>query len=95
MSYLLVKMRRKEIAWTILVGLATLAGCGGGAELGEACPSAGATDETCKEGGVCGDDGAGTLLCLKICTDKSECSSGQDCNGIAGSNLKGCRTSKQ
>ena len=77
-----------------LVGLALLFACDGGAQIGEPCPSAGETEAACEDGGICGDNGAGELVCLRLCTDKSECESGEDCNGIAGSNLKGCRSDK-
>lgn len=72
--------------------LLALAACGG-ADLGEACDTSGSTDE-CVEDGVCGDRGDGSLTCLKLCTDKAQCASGEDCNGISGSSLKGCRTMK-
>ena len=87
-------MRRAFLfaASTLLLALA--AACGGGAEIGEACETPGATSDECVDGAVCGDPGDGTTACLKICTDKADCAANEDCNGTSGSNLKGCRPIK-
>jgi hypothetical protein len=86
--------RAGAAAWTSVLVAMWLGGCGGGAALGEDCDAAGATDDECEEGGVCGDDGSGALVCLTMCVEHTDCASGQDCNGVEGTNIKGCRTAK-
>jgi hypothetical protein len=61
------------------------------AVVGEACDDGGKTEGECEVGGICGTDAAGKLLCLKICTDPRQCAATEDCNGVEGANLKGCR----
>jgi len=80
--------------WAAVLAAVAFISCGGGAALGEDCAQAGGTDGECEEGGVCADDGSGTLKCLEICDDHEDCPSGEDCNGVEGSSLKGCRTDK-
>jgi hypothetical protein len=69
--------------------------CGGddGAALGGACSTAGATAGQCVPGGVCGThaDGATGPSCLKVCLQQTDCAGDEDCNGVEGSSLKGCR----
>ena len=72
----------------------SVAGCGGVAAVGEACEVAGSTDDECEENAICGDDGSGALACLVICVEQTDCASGEECNGVSGSNIKGCRTAK-
>lgn len=66
--------------------------CGGGdAALGEECGESGADGE-CAEGGICGkSDSHDALQCIKICTDQTDCAAGEECNGVDGSSIKGCR----
>lgn len=77
-------------------GLALLAliamGCGSN-KIGESCDKQGATD-VCESGGVCSKDTSGATLCLKICNAQTDCAATQECNGVEGSSLKGCRTKK-
>jgi len=63
-------------------------GCGA-AEIGEACDTSGSVDE-CVEGAICCAE-AGQQSCYKICTDQTECSATESCNGVAGSNIKSCQ----
>ena len=67
--------------------------CGGDAKLGESCDESGKTDGQCESGGVCGkpNDTSG-LQCLKICIQQTDCPADQDCNGVDGTTVKGCRS---
>lgn len=77
-----------SVAFVLFV---VLASCGGEAKLGEECGEAGKTEGECESGGVCSKNSAGTLLCLKVCTDQAQCAATEDCNGVEGSSIKGCR----
>lgn len=71
---------------------AALASCGK-ADLNEACDTAGSTDE-CKDGLVCTNftsNGASGNSCFKQCTDQTDCTSTQSCNGVSGTNIKSCQ----
>jgi len=71
--------------------LSTLLACGGKAEVGEKCDTAGATTE-CADGAICtNDSGGGTFTCRKTCTEQAQCASGENCNGISGSSAKSCQ----
>lgn len=65
------------------------------AELGESCEKPGSADE-CVDGAICTNDGDANV-CRKACGDDSECESGEQCNGITGTNTKSCqpKTSKK
>lgn len=80
------------LIFLFVFGSVGLMACGG-ADVGEACDTAGATDDECTENAVCGDsgDGTGALKCLKVCTDQSQCAADEECNGVSGSSIKGCR----
>lgn len=84
---------KKLLAGFFLVGFGALnvAACGG-AEVGEECDTSGNTDE-CVENAVCGDSGdnTGVLKCLKVCVDQADCAADEECNGVSGGSLKGCR----
>jgi hypothetical protein len=79
-----------KVAVVVALLGAVLAACGGGAKVGEACTTSGATDE-CESGAVCVSNASTTPVCLKSCTQASECASTEDCNGVSGSNVKACR----
>ena len=64
--------------------------CGGASEIGDPCTNEGDTSE-CESGAVCAKNVSDVIQCLTICTDKSQCASTEDCNGITGSSLKACR----
>lgn len=79
-----------------VVGLAlAMAGCGGPGALGEECDSTGLTTDECEDGAICGKykDDTEDLVCLQICNDHAQCNqaAGESCNGVDGSNIKGCR----
>ena len=66
-----------------------VAACGG-SELGDSCEQEGEISE-CDDGLVCGKNKpSNDLVCLKRCTESSDCPSGQECNGLTGS-LKACQ----
>ncbi|MDH5719009.1 MAG: hypothetical protein OEZ13_00155 [Spirochaetia bacterium] len=58
-------------------------------DVGETCESLGSSDE-CVDEGVCGDYD-GILQCLQVCTADADCSSTEACNGVSGTNIKGCQ----
>jgi len=86
-------MKKRIMLTTVLMLGALLAAACGGAAVGEACGEAGVTDGECEDGAVCGkhSDADAELTCLAICTDTSQCAPNEDCNGVAGTNIKGCR----
>lgn len=67
------------------------AACGADALIGEECDESGVADGECETGGVCGKNAAGVLVCLKICNDRAECQVNQECRGVEGTTIKGCR----
>jgi hypothetical protein len=73
-----------------LVLLVLLAACSEGS-VGDACESEGKIDGECEDEAICGKNKTGALICLKQCNDQSQCASNEDCNGVAGTNIKGCR----
>lgn len=73
----------------LFVALSSLAACGEGS-IGEECDTEGKVDGECDDGAVCGKRGT-SLVCLKQCTTQADCSSDEDCNGVSGTSLKGCR----
>ncbi|WP_437947449.1 hypothetical protein WME98_42855 [Sorangium sp. So ce296] len=84
-------MRTTWIGMGLVVGALLVWGCGGGAALGEACEDEGADGE-CEDGAVCGKpDDSAALECLKVCVEQADCPADQECNGISGSDIKGCR----
>jgi len=60
------------------------------AELGEKCEDQGKTDE-CEDGLICGKDTGGAIVCLKTCTDSTQCPADRECNGVEGTSTKACR----
>lgn len=65
--------------------------CSSEKKLGESCDESGKTEDVCESGTVCGANTTGGLQCLKICTDQTQCASTEDCNGVEGTNIKGCK----
>ena len=59
----------------------------GGAEVGEDCDEAGATDE-CEDGAICTNEEAGAV-CRSLCKETLECPAQHACNGVSGSSLNG------
>jgi hypothetical protein len=81
--------------WLVLVTVVMLGGlwaCGGESALGEECGESGVEGE-CEEGSVCGAPGdTGEVLeCLKVCTVQEDCAATEECNGVSGTSVKGCR----
>lgn len=73
------------------VSAVVVAGCGGGAKVGESCAVSGSVDE-CESGGICTANGTdGAPVCLKICVAATECAATEDCNGVEGASQKACR----
>jgi hypothetical protein len=83
----------RTVAWSVVLLLA-LAGCGGEGEIGEECGAEGADGE-CVDGAVCGqtkgDDEGEVLECLVVCEEQEDCGADEDCNGVSGTSIKGCR----
>ncbi len=70
----------------VILGL----GCGGAAEVGEACTERGSAKE-CVDGAVCDSvEGKGDV-CLKLCDDDADCGADEACNGISGASGKACQ----
>lgn len=76
--------------WWTTLALAFVMGCSGAAALGEECDEEGADGE-CEDGAVCAKDTSDTPMCLKQCTEQSDCAADEECNGVTGSSLKACR----
>ena len=82
--------------FVLMVGMAVLVlapACSSEADAFEECDLPGGTRDVCEPGSVCGkptDNSAG-LACLPICDDDKQCPSNNECKGVSGSNLKGCR----
>jgi hypothetical protein len=76
----------------VLLGLLASIGCGGKADLGEECDTAGSTDD-CVNGAVCTND-TGGQRCRRICIDDTQCTSVEACNGVSGTNIKSCQPKK-
>ena len=68
-----------------------VAACSSEKKLGEACEESGKTEGECESGGVCGKQTSGSLQCLKTCSAQTDCPAEQECNGVEGSSVKGCR----
>lgn len=79
------------VAFVFIATVVMLPSCSSEGKLGESCDESGKTDGQCESGGVCGKNSAGALLCLKVCTDQAQCATTEDCNGVEGSSIKGCR----
>ena len=72
-----------------LVGLLGPLACGGEAEIGEECDTAGSSDE-CVSGAVCTDD-LGGRRCRRVCSDDAQCVATEACNGVSSTNIKSCQ----
>lgn len=87
-------MMKNALSALILVCLGVLVpACA--SDIGEACETKGSQDE-CVDGAICDLKGTSDAepVCLKVCTDTSECGSNEDCNGVTGSNIKACQPKK-
>jgi hypothetical protein len=89
-------MRKVGTFLAVLLILGTVVACGDG-DIGEDCDEEGVVGGECVDGAVCGkrdSQTAGGLVCLKQCTTQADCGSGEDCNGVGSTSLKGCRAKK-
>lgn len=76
-------------ALSVTLLLLTALGCGGTAEIGGACDTAGNTDE-CVDGAICTNESSSNV-CRKICTEQSQCSATENCNGVSNGSTKSCQ----
>ena len=84
-------MKNLLAAFSSVVVLVALA-CGSEGKIGEECGESGKVDGECEDGAVCGQARTSTALaCLKQCTDQAQCGATEDCNGVSGTSVKGCR----
>jgi hypothetical protein len=83
-------MNTHTIAFAGLFSL--LLACSSEAKLGEECDESGMTEDVCESGGVCGKNTGSALVCLKQCTEQANCAANEECNGVEGSSIKGCRS---
>lgn len=91
----MTKLARSCLALALFTGAAVVA-CGGhpGGTVGEVCDEAGSSNE-CESDEICDDTGDGGRYCLRICTDHVDCASNERCNGITGSDIKGCHPQEE
>lgn len=84
-------MRKLGICGFLFVSLFAIVACD--SSEGESCSDEGRVDGECEEGLVCGKKSgrSSDLACLKQCQTSGDCPSGQQCNGVGGTSLKGCR----
>ena len=82
----------RKVLSSVIAGMCLmLAACGGGViKASEECQTVGSTEE-CNDGAICGED-KGVTMCLKVCNDNSQCADVEECGGIAGSMMRGCKT---
>jgi len=64
-------------------------GACGGADIGEACDTAGSADE-CVGGAICTNEADGNY-CRETCADTADCPAMHSCNGVSGSSTKSCQ----
>lgn len=83
-------MSKYSLTAMLLVGLgAFLPACT--SDVGESCATRGSQDE-CVENAICDTTSSSNEpICLKVCTDDSQCASDESCNGTSGSNIKACQ----
>jgi hypothetical protein len=78
------------VALLAAIGLAVIA-CSGEADIGGSCDKEGQQSGECVSGSICGKDSDGAVKCLKQCADQAQCDTGFSCEGVSGTNVKGCR----
>ena len=84
-------MNMKTLLVTFAAAFAFVLACSGESKTGEECDEPGKTEDVCESGSVCGMQTGGATICLKQCTDDSNCGATEACNGVEGTNIKGCR----
>jgi hypothetical protein len=62
----------------------------GGAAVGASCTKEG-DESQCESGAICGKNESDVLECLKVCTTQADCAADEECNGVTGLDVKGCR----
>ena len=83
---------RKALILFLVGSFVALVACGGGK--GDSCDEEGKVGGECDEGFVCGkskDEKTGELVCLTQCDTQVNCAANEDCLGVGGTSLKGCR----
>ena len=80
---------RQLLLFLVLGILGTAAACSSRADVYQACPVSGRTDD-CVDGAICAKAANGTLICQILCKDGAACPAGTDCNGVDGTNVKSC-----
>jgi hypothetical protein len=70
--------------------LVVAVGCGGDDSGGGGCNTPGSTSE-CSSGNICANLSGGGNQCRQLCTIQADCPAGQNCNGVANTNLKSCQ----
>ena len=85
-------MRKVGTFVSVLLVLGALVACSD-SDVGESCDEEGRVGGQCVDGAVCGKSAgnSGDLVCLAQCTNPGQCAGDEDCNGVAGTSLKGCR----
>lgn len=65
--------------------------CGGhpGGTVGDPCDSPGSSSE-CNGNEICDSIYDGSAYCLQICSEHSDCASGERCNGVTNDDVKAC-----
>jgi hypothetical protein len=76
-----------SIAFVLVVG------CSSESDPGESCDEPGGTEDVCETGYVCAKptSSAPSPVCIKTCVSDADCTGGTACNGVEGTNIKGCR----
>jgi hypothetical protein len=64
------------------------------ARLGETCSNQGDQAECETSNLVCGKPDDAHVACLKVCLGQGDCAADQECNGVEGTSIKGCRPAK-
>jgi hypothetical protein len=71
------------------VGILLTVSCGGGGG-GGGCSTPASTSE-CGSGEICSNIQGDGNQCRPLCSTQAECPAGENCNGIANTNLKSCQ----
>jgi hypothetical protein len=74
--------------WLVLT-FVLFVGCGR-ADTGEGCDKSG-DEKECVDEAICTKDATGASTCRKRCSDDSQCSSTEKCNGVSATNIKSCQ----
>ena len=61
------------------------------ARLGESCSNEGDQAECATSDLICGKPDDTRVACLKVCVEQTDCAATEECNGVEGTSVKGCR----